>query len=181
MNELAVAYDRCPECGETKPCEEFPLRHGSCSSCLVADRVKDARREERTSTAAVLAAKQLLAGVKRRKIDVPHTSELAEALDIRWGGVKAFADSLYEDLQFTIKNSPGTRLSMDAHKVYIDLIKVSTEHRETAPDVGNVTDAELEDEVITILHQAITKGHINLNKLTEGTDGSVDDTPQPTP
>ena len=107
----------------------------------------------------------------RNAINVPHTSELAAAVMKRFGGIEKFADKYFEVVDAILEKDPSTRLALSAVDGVAKMIRDSTVMRETAPDVNNLSDEELELEFQRMIEQKLESQKIVLE--LEATDGQT--------
>ena len=151
QNSLA-AYDPsmqvCPSCSMRKSLDDFAVvRFGigtQCKECHKEEKL--ASKIERLQAIATKTAIADLANIARQKIDSPHISQMCESLVKQFGGVEAFSNFYYCQIQAAAADKPGSKAVLDACKSVVGLINQSTEHRKTAPDVVDLSDAELERE-----------------------------------
>lgn len=140
----------CHICREYFPLSDFTrTRLGGygevCSECRPA--LQGAKHEARRRQVLTALVKQYSQGIKSDKIEVPHTSELAEAISRKIGGSDAFADLFVENMQQACASEPGGKTALGYMRTFTELIVRSTDQRETAPDVNVLTEDELEGEL----------------------------------
>ncbi len=155
----------CSSCLERLPYTEFAEFTGQvpfkCFAC-VRKEAQAVLQDKLTS----IAAKNLFRDVEmlsRPKIDSPHISELCERLIKLFGGTNGFASFYFDQVQHAASCDPGGKRVLDACKSITQLITSSTEHRQSAPDVLNMTDQQIEAE----------KAKLLLNLVATDTTGEV--------
>jgi hypothetical protein len=155
-------YESCAGCGQIYPLSEF--KDPGVLVCKLCSGKPDSEDDRAVTKRKVarLAARQVLASLTRSQIDVPHTSELAAAVVERIGGVDKLADKYMEVVNAILEKDPSTRLALSAVDGIAKMIRDSTVMRETAPDVNNLSDDELEQEISTLLEQRLGSGDIVL-------------------
>lgn len=84
---------------------------------------------------------------RRKRIEAPHISELCEVMIAKFGGVETFCKDWHEQIQEAIDKAPGSQKVLDAYGRIANLVEASTKMRLTAPDVFDMSDEELEEEI----------------------------------
>lgn len=114
-----------------------------CKACKAKDQQKRTKNKRKAVRDEII--NRLARQATSAKIDVMHISELGALLTKDLGGpeeaTKAWADSI----KITAELNPekGARL----YEAWARIIKWSTENRQTAPDVANMTDDDLKREL----------------------------------
>lgn len=171
----------CPECSTRKPITDFAvITRGIpllCKQCKKERQYAHAReRLEKIATKSGIAD---LATISRQKIDSPHISQLCESLIAQFGGLQAFTNFYFSQIQLAAASNPGSRTVLEACKTVIGLVNQSTEHRQSAPDVVDMTDDELERERTRLLLELMTRDTSGeaIEILTQLKQGTYDDEP----
>ncbi len=134
-----------------------------CSGIPVKGVVVDEGEQETTNRRiAELTAKQVVASVTRKAIDVPHISEVAGAVLSKLGGATGFADKFVNTVNGILEENPNSRLALTALTEVSKLVRESTVMRETAPDVRNISDKDLEDELTRFMQAKLADGSVQL-------------------
>ena len=165
-----IDYDSCNRCGEIFPVKEYFLDDsGICKLCRGGPPVKRSapNEEQHKKRVANLVCRQVMSSLTRNAIDVPHTSELAAAVMKRFGGIEKFADKYFAVVDAILERDPSTRLALSAVDGVAKMIRDSTVMRETAPDVKNLSDEELETEFQRMIEQKLMSGDIVLELQSE--------------
>lgn len=140
----------CVGCNRLKDKTEFG-KHGNnnysenCKACL--KRIEAGKHENNLKKAAKEILKGFAGAMTSNKIEVPHTSELAAAIVQLHGGVGGVADFIYTQGKTAADENPGSRLSLEYCKMLTGLVVKSTDQRQTAPDVANLSDEEIEHHI----------------------------------
>lgn len=117
----------------------------NCKACL--KRIEAGQHENNLKKASKEILKGFAEALTSKKIEVPHTSELAAAIVGLHGGVGGVADFIYTQGKTAADERPGSRLSLEYCKMLTGLVVKSTEQRQTAPDVANLPDEEIERQI----------------------------------
>lgn len=140
-------------CGEAKPSDQFKLvRQGSitrrmrrCISCrLIVRRARNGGKKRAKSRQAVNG---LVKQLKTARIEVPHISELASGIIQRFGGLDRFCERWLMQIETTLALNPASRAAMDCFRDVSHLVVQSTVNRQTAPDVQELSDEEMAQEL----------------------------------
>lgn len=142
-----------------KPITDFAIvTRGIPLLCKQCKKERDyAHARERLEKIATKTGIADLATISRQKIDSPHISQLCESLVAQFGGLQAFTQFYYSQIQAAAAENPGGRQVLEACKTVIGLVNQSTEHRQSAPDVVDMTDEELERERTRLLLELMTR------------------------
>ena len=156
----------CGACKSLLPSEFYVEGSAVCKSCLPVtlhrpipdEPVSDAKKRH----VAKSAAKQVLSTLTRDAIDVPHTSQLAEKIIEGLGGLDGYTAMYVQLIEKIMEESPGSRLALEAMKSVQKLLRDSTILRDTAPDVENVSDEQLQDALEQLVLRKMNQGKLSL-------------------
>ena len=140
----------CVGCNQLKDKTEFEKRSNNnysenCKACL--KRIEAGKHENNLKKAAKEILRGFAGALSTNRIEVPHTSELAAAIVERHGGVGGVADFIYIQGKTAADEKPGSRMALEYCKMLTNLVVKSTDQRETAPDVANLADEEIERQI----------------------------------
>ncbi len=146
----AVLDAWCVTCQHLQPATDFVdtiggLKHESCRKCRTSD--EDA---ERTLQVRGIA-KHLVAEARGTHIKSPHITEVNAGMFKRFGGVEGFCNEWKKHIDILLATRPGSKVALDQFTDLMRLAKFATEHRSTAPDVATITDAELLEEMTSLV------------------------------
>lgn len=161
-------YESCSVCGQIFPSIEFKDAGAPVCKICSATPTRGEEKQLLKKRVAVLAAKQMLAALTRKQIDVPHTSELAAAVVQKIGGLDVLAERYVEVVNAILEEDPSSRKSLSAVEGLAKMIRDSTVMRETAPDVHNLSDEDLEQELQILFQQTLARGDIVLEVENDG-------------
>lgn len=146
----------CTKCEQFKPLDEFHAKktssdgHASqCKECYNA-----------ASRASTAAYKQLHAAMGgNTKLSAPHVTELCDKIIQKFGGLDGFVDYWHSQIERAREKSPGGKLVLDSLNHVSKLVVMSTEHRGSAPDTSDLSDADLEREFNEVGEKVMLKIH----------------------
>lgn len=151
----------CPACREWKDKETcYNKSPGGHKRELCAPCYRTAQNEKRsklTKAACNQLIKQLVSGKAVQEIEVPHTSELASHIVKGFGGVEGLAEMFVTAARASYDTNPTSKVTLEWMKVTKDLVVKSTEQRESAPDVANLDEEELNNELHVMIGRLLDK------------------------
>ncbi len=105
---------------------------------------------------AMNAAKRLTAEIRGTSINAPHISEMCEEIIAVHGDLKTFAKRYKQnfDAAESKEHGMGSKTVMDNYWRVVQLVAMSTEHRDSAPDVANLSNEDIEAELANMLLKA---------------------------
>lgn len=159
----------CNLCGDTKPIEQFRWkdkkagrREGKCRSCSLAHDRKLA--EEKKAALREEGLKGLVQQLRQAKIDAPHISEYVATLVKKLGGIDVLAQTQVDQIEMLLELKPGSTAAVNAIERVVKLIVASTENRDSAPDLAQITDEQLNE---LLLNQVTMRLAANANFLED--------------
>jgi len=111
---------------------------------------------QRDTRAAITS---LLASVGQEKINAPHITELCAGMMELHGGLMGFCKAWKNDIDTARRDKPGSQTVLQSDMALMRLVQNSTEHRQSAPDLANMSDADFEREVNGLLGRIKPKLH----------------------
>lgn len=152
---------RCSSCLEDKPLDEYLTDEATTCNHCAAKQFHDISPETRKNLSHetivyedMQRELEVFARRGQRSISAPHISELSEAVNDRFGGVRKFAELFYKVTMSAIQENPGGIVACRMLQAYVQLVKSSTEHRKSAPDMAMVTEEELREQILsTVMNQ----------------------------
>jgi len=153
-NQSLVLFPCTGGCGESKVEGDFPLtssgnRSSVCHECVKVraneqlERSKQKRMDERL--------RQFAAMVRGDRIDVPHVSEFLAKFIQHYGSVDKFVEAYCTHVDAAEK---GSARAINAMQWIGNLVKISTDYRDSAPDLTGISD----DELTKTIRQLMTNG-----------------------
>lgn len=145
---------------------------------MVRERAEDkAKAKEQAQAEAAEKAnaaddRKLMRLATRQRINAVHISELNEMIMRRFGSVEQFVDFYYEQTMQAATLNPGGKVALDACHKIVQIVIASTAHRQSAPDVENLSDEDLEREAVALLNEAALRKRLQGPTVEENSDGS---------
>lgn len=158
----------CPSCRVWKDKDSCFNKspHGGrrefCAPCY--RNLQNEKRSKLTKAACSQLVKQLVTGKAVEQIEVPHTLELASHVVKGFGGVEDLAELFVSAAKAAYANDPTSKTTLEWMKVTKDLVVKSTDQRETAPDVAQMNEEELNGELAAMIGKLLEE---NPDLLTE--------------
>lgn len=178
----------CARCGLPKPRDQFKIyRHrltgnllfdSHCKACS-----KDRRRYQKRRAAEKKRQDEFRAAVARMRgesIKAPHVSELWAEMVGEWGGLTKFVREYKAQVDAAIVKGAGTKTVLDAFKSITQLSVHSSNLRGTAPDMANLTDEDIENQLRVMTMRVLKQTPKMLEDMIESGSISVPSiTPNP--
>jgi hypothetical protein len=143
----------CRKCGNLRPVHMFRWKGAAKKYRDTICRKCDNRREGEEARARKAAEREaglrgLVQQVRATKLDVPHISEYLEAVLQKLGGVQVLASMHVDQIEMLLELRPGSAGAVKALTDISKLILASTEHRQSAPDLAQITDDQLNELLV---------------------------------
>jgi len=155
---VVIVSDRtCDTCNKLLPIGVFANVNGgpaytTCKKCRTTE--VDTLREEQVTS----FAKRLAAEARGTHILSTHITELNAGMIKQFGGVEEFVKLWHKQFMLATVESPGSARVLRAFRDIVDLVRLSTEYRDSAPDVASLTDEELGQEMLKLAIKTMPKG-----------------------
>ena len=179
MLESGVVERYCPSCRTWKLKEEnfnkLPTggRRELCAPCHRA--VQNEKRTKLMKAACTQLVKQLVTGKAVEQIDVPHTSELASHVVKGFGGVEGLAALFVDAAKASYMANPTGKVTLEWMKATKDLVVKSTDQRQTAPDVAQMNEEELNGELTAMIGKLLDSNPDLLAEIAQARIASLDE------
>lgn len=167
----------CLQCRTLKPFGEFTEHSQGGYSELCKPCQKNRKTgiyEDALRKASRDLAGEVTRGLSAGRLEVPHTSELAASIVQKHGGLDGIADFIVTQGKACAEEKPGSRAALDYCKLLTVLISKSTEQRETAPDVANLSPEELEQQLQAYLREIVAAHPEMVSQVLETTHRRID-------
>lgn len=144
----------CPQCGHSKELDKFGSNgmnmRSSCKKCE-NKRSRENYQGNRQKVENKLITR-LMAAANKEMIDVPHITELCAEMYSQFGGLKQFSEKwmavINEACDSTDSKNPRfLKMALDSFLSIAKLTLASTEHRQTAPDVFDLSQEDVQAEL----------------------------------
>lgn len=145
----------CVDCLKALPLTAFSkykLAQRVCSDCL-----RKAAAKKLMEQISKRRGDPSITGRKVPELQSPHITEFTDVLVRKMGGLERLVDQQIAQLRRAEADAPGSKRVLEAYRQITNLVKESTIHRQSAPDVTSLSDAELELERVQIILQLIAE------------------------
>lgn len=170
MATAGKAIERvCRVCGNLKPIALFKWkdhRNGTRDTMCRPCGVKLERKHimERKLIEREEGLKGLVQQVRQSKLNAPHISEYLDVVLRKLGGVEVLATMQVDQIEMLLEMRPGSPAAVNSLKDVVKLIVASTQHRDSAPDLAQITDEQLNE---LLVNQITTRLAENPNFLED--------------
>ena len=147
---INIPVPRCKLC-KTELKSEKEYKTITCVGCMKEATTIAAYKERVNGTSSLLAE----FARTTKKIDAPHVSELCEGMVQKFGGLNQLCNEWYQQIQYACQNNPGGKLALDGFSAMAKLIAASTEHRQSAPDIENLSEEDIDRELKALAEQML--------------------------
>ena len=179
-NHLATRKHRiCSKCGKEKSRNSFGKGPNKtwCNRCNKAGGVeRRAKAKDRRLKAALSEFTAMLRGTQ---VEAPHVAEYCGKLIEKFGSLDKIVDMHHSVLTTLVKDNPGSKTAIDAMNGLVRLMELSTKYRDSAPDVEDLDDSEIEEELSKLMLARLAGEPDLLNQLVDASGLKVIDMKQP--
>ena len=115
------------------------------------------------------------------QVEAPHVAEYCAKLIEKFGSLDKIVDMHYSVLTSLVKENPGSKTAIDAMNGLVRLMELSTKYRDSAPDIEDLEDEEIEEELSKLMLARLSGEPQLLEQLVDASGLRVVDTEDPTP
>lgn len=163
----------CVGCKKWQPKEDSYAKNGNGfrELCKVCYRIRqNEKRTLLTKAAMGKLVKQLVSGKATTHIDVPHTSEMASGIVKSLGGLDGFVELYTNAMKAAYTENPTSKVTLEYMKLTAGIVTKSTDQRESAPDVAQMNEDELNTELSAMIGKLLED---NPDLLTQIADAKL--------
>lgn len=181
-NSLATRSHRiCVKCGQEKSRNSFGKGPNKtwCNRCnkgIAKLRRSDAKRKRLKS-----ALSEFTAMLRGTQVEAPHVAEYCSKLIEKFGSVENVVNMHHQVITSLVRNNPGSKTAIDAMNGLVRLMELSTKYRNSAPDIGDLDDSEIEEELSKLMLARLVGEPELLGQLVDASGLKVVDTKDPSP
>jgi len=163
----------CMTCRKALKIEEFeaPTKE-TCKKCGMARKGEVYGDLKRRASKEIF--KNIVEGMTTKKLEVPHTSELAAEIIGKHGGLSNFSDFLYQQGMAAATERPGSRACLDYCKLIANLIVKSTDQNTPQMDPTSLTDEDIEKHIEASLELMLESHPDVVSRVLETTHRRLD-------
>ena len=170
----------CAKCGMEKSRNSFGKGPNKtwCNKCnKVGGAEKRARAKDKRLKAALSEFTAMLRGTH---VEAPHVAEYCSKLIEKFGTLDKIVDMHHTVVTTLVKDNPGSKTAIDAVNGIVKLMELSTKYRDSAPDVDDLGDTEIEEELSRLMLARLSGEPELLNQLVDASGLRVVDMEEPT-
>tara|TARA_R110000824_G_C15204300_1_gene675996 strand:+ start:2012 stop:2545 length:534 start_codon:yes stop_codon:yes gene_type:complete len=120
-----------------------------CNRCN--KEISKIRRSETKKKRLRSALSEFTAMLRGTQVDAPHVAEYCSKLIEKFGSLDKIVDMHHTVLTSLIDSNPGGKTAIDAMNGLVRLMELSTKYRDSAPDIEDLDDQEIEEELSKLM------------------------------
>jgi len=115
------------------------------------------------------------------QVDAPHVAEYCAKLIEKFGSLDKIVDMHHTVLTSLVSDNPGSKTAIDAMNGLVRLMELSTKYRDSAPDIEDLDDGEIEEELSKLMLARLAGEPKLMQQLVDASGLRVVDTEDPSP
>ena len=170
----------CAKCGMEKSRNSFGKGTNKtwCNKC---NKIGGAERRSRAKDKRLKAAlSEFTAMLRGTQVEAPHVAEYCSKLVEKFGNLDNIVNMHHTVITTLVKDNPGSKTAIDAVNGLVKLMELSTKYRDSAPDVDDLEDREIEEELSRLMLARLSGEPELLNQLVDASGLRVVDMEKPT-
>ena len=157
----------CAKCGQEKSRNSFgkgPNRTwcNKCNKDIAKLRRSDAKKKRLKS-----ALTEFTAMLRGTQVEAPHVAEYCAKLIEKFGNLDEIVTMHHTVLTSLVRENPGSKTAIDAMNGLVRLMELSTKYRDSAPDIDDLNDNEIEEELSKLMLARLAGEPQLLNQLVD--------------
>lgn len=171
----------CAKCGTEKSRNSFGKGPNKtwCNKC---NKSGSADRRSRAKTKRLRSAlSEFTAMLRGTKVEAPHVAEYCSKLIEKFGSLDRIVEMHHTVITSLVNDNPGSKTAIDAVNGLVRLMELSTKYRDSAPDIDDLEDNEIEEELSRLMLARLAGEPELLSQLVDASGLRVVDTEEPTP
>ena len=171
----------CAKCGLEKSRNSFGKGPNKtwCNKCNKD--IAKIRRSEAKQKRLRSALSEFTPMLRGTQVDAPHVAEYCSKLIEKFGSLEKIVDMHHTVLTALIENNPGSKTAIDAMNGLVRLMELSTKYRDSAPDIEDLDDKEIEEELSKLMLARLAGEPQLMQQLVDASGLRVVDTEAPSP
>tara|TARA_R100000655_G_scaffold50642_4_gene88252 strand:+ start:2608 stop:3003 length:396 start_codon:yes stop_codon:yes gene_type:complete len=113
------------------------------------------------------------------QVDAPHVAEYCSKLIEKFGSVENVVNMHHDVITALVRNNPGSKTAIDAMNGLVRLMELSTKYRDSAPDIEDLDDNEIEEELSKLMLARLAGEPELLTQLVDASGLRVVDSGEP--
>jgi len=148
-----------------------------CNKCN--KEISKIKRSESKKKRLQSALSEFTAMLRGTQVDAPHVAEYCAKLIEKFGSLDKIVDMHHKVLTSLVDDNPGSKTSIDAMNGLVRLMELSTKYRDSAPDIEDLDDKEIEEELSRLMLARLSSEPQLLNQLVDASGLRVVDMDDP--
>ena len=171
----------CAKCGVEKSRNSFGKGANKtwCNRCN--KEISKIRRSEAKQKRLRSALSEFTAMLRGTQVDAPHVAEYCSKLIEKFGSLDKIVDMHHTVLTSLVNDNPGSKTAIDAMNGLVRLMELSTKYRDSAPDIDDLDDSEIEEELSRLMLARLTGEPELMQQLVDASGLRVVETESPSP
>jgi len=171
----------CAKCGQEKSRNSFGKGPNKtwCNRCN--KEIAKLRRSDVKKKRLKSALTEFTAMLRGTQVEAPHVAEYCAKLIEKFGSLDKIVDMHHTVLMTLVKENPGSKTAIDAMNGLVRLMELSTKYRDTAPDIDDLEDEEIEEELSRLMLARLSGEPQLLSQLIDASGLRVVDSKEPEP
>lgn len=184
MNEASLVtrnHKVCAKCGQEKSRNSFGKGPNKtwCNRCN--KEIAKLRRSDVKKKRLKSALSEFTAMLRGTQVEAPHVAEYCAKLIEKFGSLDEIVTMHHSVLTSLVRDNPGSKTAIDAMNGLVRLMELSTKYRDSAPDIEDLDDNEIEEELSKLMLARLVGEPELLTQLVDASGLRVVDTKDPTP
>jgi hypothetical protein len=148
-----------------------------CNKCN--KEISKIKRSESKKKRLQSALSEFTAMLRGTHVDAPHVAEYCAKLIEKFGSLDKIVDMHHKVLTSLVDDNPGSKTAIDAMNGLVRLMELSTKYRDSAPDIEDLDDKEIEEELSRLMLARLSGEPQLLNQLVDASGLRVVDMEDP--
>lgn len=171
----------CAKCGMEKSRNSFGKGPNKtwCNRCN--KEISKIRKSEAKQKRLKSALAEFTAMLRGTQVEAPHVAEYCSKLIEKFGSLDNIVDMHHTVLSTLVRDNPGSKTAIDAINGLVRLMELSTKYRDSAPDIEDLDDREIEEELSKLMLARLAGEPQLMQQLVDASGLRVVDTEAPSP
>ena len=157
----------CAKCGQEKSRNSFGKGPNKtwCNRCN--KEISKVRRSDAKKKRLNSALSEFTAMLRGTQVEAPHVAEYCAKLIEKFGSLDKIVDMHHSVLTALVRDNPGSKTAIDAMNGLVRLMELSTKYRDSAPDIEDLDDKDIEEELSRLMLARLAGEPQLLNQLVD--------------
>ena len=172
-------YKVCSKCGMQKSRNSFGKGPNKtwCNKC---NKIGSAERRSKAKKKRLQSAlSEFTAMLRGTQVEAPHVAEYTQKLIEKFGSLDEIVSMHHRVINSLVRDNPGSKTAIDAVNGLVRLMELSTNYRDSAPDVDDLEYKEIEEELSRLMLARLAGEPDLLSQLVDASGLKVIDMKEP--